>query len=288
MTIEPVEIRKVGIVGAGTMGIGISCDLLLHNFEVVLVDIKQTILENAKEEIFKNIRFAPLLNKNLTPIKLEDAINRLTLTTSIRDVHDCDFIIENVDENIEIKRKVYEDLERFCKKETCFGVDTSCISITEIANYTKRPEQVIGMHFMNPSFLKSVIETIRGFHTSDETIKCVKSFLSKLNKEMILVNDLPGFVSNRISHLFMNEAAFVVQDQIANPEHVDKIFRECFSHKMGPLETADLIGLDTVVNSLDVLYNSYQDPKYRCCPLLKKMVNAGLLGKKTKQGFYKY
>ncbi len=288
MIIEPVEIKKVGIIGAGTMGVGISSDLLLHNFEVVLVDIKQSILENAKEEIFKNIRFAPLLKKNLLPIKLEDATSRLTLTASIEDVKDCDFIIENVDENIEVKRTVYGELEQFCRKETCFGVDTSCISITEIASYTNRPKQVIGMHFMNPSFLKPVIETIRGFHTSEETISCVKNFLSKLNKEMVLVNDLPGFVSNRISHLFMNEAAFVVQDQVASPEQVDKIFRECFSHKMGPLETADLIGLDTVVNSLDVLYDSYQDPKYRCCPLLRKMVCAGLFGKKTKQGFYKY
>ena len=157
-----------------------------------------------------------------------------------------------------------------------------------IASLTKRPTKVIGTHYMNPVPMKTTVETIRGFHTSDATIETTKQLLATMGKECILVNDYPGFVSNRISHLFMNEAAFVVQDQVASAQEVDDIFKQCYGHKMGPLETADLIGLDTVVNSLEVLYESYQDPKFRCCPLLRKMVDAGLLGVKSGEGFYTY
>ncbi|WP_242655185.1 3-hydroxyacyl-CoA dehydrogenase family protein [Clostridium cellulovorans] len=176
-----------------------------------------------------------------------------------------------------------------CPNESClFLVNTSCISITKIASLTKRPDKVIGTHFMNPVHIKTAVEAIKGFYTSEETIEKTKELLSKMGKEMIIVNDLPGFVSNRISHLFMNEAAFVVQDQVAAPAEVDAIFKKCYGHVMGPLETADLIGLDTVVDSLEVLYESYQDPKFKCCPLLKKMVDANLKGRKTGKGFYDY
>jgi 3-hydroxybutyryl-CoA dehydrogenase len=183
---------------------------------------------------------------------------------------------------------VYRALDALCPPEVCFGVNTSCISITRVAGFTQRPDRVIGMHFMNPVYLKTSIEIIRGYHTSEQTIQAARNLLRQLGKDAILVNDYPGFVSNRISHLFMNEAAFVVQDQVATPHEVDAIFKKCYGHTMGPLETADLIGLDTVVHSLDVLYESYQDSKFRCCPLLRKMVHAGLLGVKSGKGFYEY
>jgi 3-hydroxybutyryl-CoA dehydrogenase len=167
-------------------------------------------------------------------------------------------------------------------------VNTSCISITKIGAITKRPDRVVGTHFMNPVPMMKAVEVIKGFYTSEKTIQRTKDLLTSLNKEGIVVNDFPGFVSNRISHLMMNEAAFIVQDQVADIKTVDEIFKKCYSHKMGPLETADLIGIDTVVESLQVLYDSYQDPKFRCCPLLKKMVDAGLLGRKSGRGFYEY
>jgi 3-hydroxybutyryl-CoA dehydrogenase len=212
----------------------------------------------------------------------------MLLTTDLAEVASCDFIIENVTEDWKIKRPVYEQLERVVPPEVCFGANTSCISITQIAGATRRPANVVGIHLMNPVHLKPTVEVIRGHHTSDRTVDTLLQLFSLLGKEAIIVQDLPGFVSNRISHLFMNEAAFVLQDNVASAEKVDMIFRKCFGHKMGPLETADLIGLDTVVRSLDVLYESFQDPKYRCCPLLRKLVHAGHLGRKTGRGFHVY
>lgn len=281
-------IQKVAVIGAGTMGIGIAVDLVLHDFTVILVDNSLKALKNSEKEIENNIRFASLYNKAVTKSKNRNELDNIIFTTEIEDVSSCDFIIENVVEDWEIKKNVYRQIDNICKSEVIFGVDTSCISITRIGSVTKRESKVIGIHFMNPVFMKSSVEVIRGFHTSEECINETKDFLRKLNKEAIIVNDFPGFVSNRISHLFMNEAAFVVQDQVAEPREIDEIFKKCYGHAMGPLETADLIGLDTVVDSLEVLYSSYQDTKFRCCPLLKKMVAAGLLGKKSGKGFYNY
>ncbi|MCP4158370.1 MAG: 3-hydroxyacyl-CoA dehydrogenase family protein [bacterium] len=283
-----MKFKKIGVIGAGTMGIGITVDLVFHGIHSLLVDNSPQQLEKAKEEITKQFRFAPLLYKSAPKMPLEEAMAQVTFSTDTEILSESEFVVENVTEDWDIKKDVYLQLDKICKPEVCFGVDTSCISITKIAGVTQRPDKVVGMHFMNPSYLKPVIEVMRGFHTSDECIDIACALLKQMKKESVIVKDYPGFVSNRISHLFMNEAAFVYQDGVATAEQIDKIFRGCFSHKMGPLETADLIGLDTVMKSLDVLYESYQDPKFRCCPLLRKMVDAGLLGRKSGRGFYNY
>ena len=283
-----MEFKKVGIIGAGNIGIGAATDLILHGIETVLIDISEKQLEIAKSEILKNIRFAPLLLKNSPKLSKQEAEQKLKLTLDINEITSCEFIIENVTEDWKVKEDVYKQLDKIAGEDVCFGCNTSCISITKVGSVTKRPDKIVGIHLMNPVHLKPTVEVIRGFHTSDLTLEKLTALFKQLNKKSIVVNDMPGFVSNRISHLFMNEAMFVLQDQVASAEDIDSIFKKCFGHTMGPLETADLIGLDTVMHSLDVLYKSYQDPKFRCCPLLRKMVYAGHLGRKTGKGFYKY
>ena len=283
-----MKLQRVGVIGVGNIGTGVVTDLVLHGISAVALDVSPEILERAQADVLKNIRFASLLSKNAPRVSKEDALARLRLTTNFDDLSACEFVVENVTEEWEAKRRVYEQLERVMPREVCFGANTSCISITRIGSVTNRPEKVVGMHFMNPVHAMPTVEVIRGYHTSEQTLEVVQQLFSQLNKEAVVVEDLPGFVSNRISHLFMNEAAFVLQDSVATAEKIDTIFKKCFGHKMGPLETADLIGLDTVMHSLDVLYQSYQDPKYRCSPLLRKMVHAGHLGRKSGKGFYVY
>ena len=283
-----MNIESVGVLGVGNIGTEVVTDLVLHGIRVVAFDLTPEILERAKTGVLKNIRFAPLLSKSAPRVSKDDALKQMHFTTSFADLSSCEFIIENVTEDWHVKKVVYEKLDRVMPSEVCFGANTSCISITKIGSVTKRPANVVGIHFMNPVHAQPTVEVIRGYHTSDRTLACLNQLFSQLNKEAILVEDLPGFVSNRISHLFMNEAAFVLQDNVAPAEKIDAIFKKCFGHKMGPLETADLIGLDTVMHSLDVLYESYHDAKYRCSPLLRKLVHAGNLGRKTGKGFYSY
>ena len=283
-----MNIESVGVLGVGNIGTEVVTDLVLHGIKVVAFDLTKEILERAKTKVLKNIRFAPLLSKSAPRVSKDDALKQLHFTTNFADLSSCEFIIENVTEDWHVKKVVYEKLDRVMPSEVCFGANTSCISITKIGSVTKRPANVVGMHFMNPVHAQPTVEVIRGYHTSDRTLACLNQLFSQLNKEAIVVEDLPGFVSNRISHLFMNEAALVLQDNVAPAEKIDAIFKKCFGHKMGPLETADLIGLDTVMHSLDVLYESYHDAKYRCSPLLRKLVHAGNLGRKTGKGFYSY
>jgi len=277
----------IGVIGAGVMGIGVAQRFAQKGHDVVLIDISEEILEVAKSNLEKNIRFYKMFAKNDTSVN-EDIIGKIKFTTNYDLLKDVDYVIENVPEVFETKKEVYKLLESVCKKDCIYMVNTSCISITKIGGLTNRADKVIGTHFMNPVPVKKATEVIKGYHTSEETVAAVEALLETVGKRAIVVNDYPGFVSNRISHLLMNEAAYTLQDSVATVEDIDDIFKSCFEHKMGPLETADLIGLDTVVSSLNILYESYQDPKYRCCPLLRKMVDAGHLGRKTGKGFYEY
>ena len=197
-------------------------------------------------------------------------------------------MVENSTEKWVIKKEIYPQLDAICPEQTVFAANTSCISITRIGSVTNRPDRIVGMHFMNPVPMKPTVEVIRGYHTSEETLATAKQFLAGMNKDGIVVNDSPGFVSNRVLMLTVNEAAFLLHEGVSNAKDVDDIFKKCFGHKMGPLETADLIGLDTILYSIEVLHESFADSKYRPCPLLQKMVDAGLYGRKSGSGFYTY
>lgn len=283
-----MKIQVVGVVGAGVMGIGVAQNLAQTGHQVILVDISEDILENAKKEIRNNVRFQGFFQKNEQAESPDNILHRIKFSTNYKFLESAEFVIENATEKWDIKKGIYAQLDAICPEKTVFAANTSAISITRIASVTKRADKVIGMHFMNPVPMKPMVEMIRGYHTSDETISTAKELLAQMGKEGILVNDSPGFVSNRVLMLTINEAIFLIQDQVASVEEVDRIFKTCFGHKMGPLETADLIGLDTILFSIEVLYESFNDSKYRPCPMLKKMVDAGLHGRKNGQGFYTY
>lgn len=283
-----MAIRAVGVIGAGVMGVGVAQNLAQAKCQVILVDLTDEVLAQAKTKIMHNLRLQRMLDKTSFSESIEQIMERITFTTSYNLFTDVDFVIENVTEKWESKKNIYPQIDALCPAHCVFAVNTSAISITRIASLTRRPDRVLGMHFMNPVPMKTMVETIRGYHTSEQTIAIAKDLLAMMGKECIVVNDMPGFVSNRVLMLTVNEAVYLVQDQVAAAEEVDTIFKSCFGHKMGPLETADLIGLDTILYSVEVLYESYNDSKYRPCPLLKKMVDAGLYGRKSGQGFYTY
>ncbi|MFC3745649.1 3-hydroxyacyl-CoA dehydrogenase family protein [Paenibacillus sp. GCM10012306] len=280
--------RTIGIIGAGTMGCGVAQTFAEYGYQVVLLDISREALDKAYRNIYNISRFRLFQNAGGLSVEPEDLVARIKFTIDIHDLAEADFIVENAVENVAVKKEIYKQLDDICRPEVIFAANTSCISITQLGSYTTRPEQVIGIHFMNPVPQIAAAEVIRGFLTSEKTIKSTLELLERIHKESIVIQDSPGFVSNRISHLMMNEAIFLVQEQCAEPKDIDAIFEKCYGHKMGPLATADLIGLDTVLDSLNVLYESFQDSKFRCCPLLRKMVNANKLGVKSGEGFYKY
>lgn len=279
---------KVAIIGAGTMGRDIALNMAAYDIQCVLMDSSEEVLEGVRRDIKQKLRFYKMSIPNFRDITNDFINEKICLSTNLGGLEDADWVIENVTEDWDIKSEVYSSLDKAIPSTTPIAVNTSCISITRVASLVSHPDRVIGMHFMNPVPMKPAVEGIRGFHTSEDTIIKAKELLKRIDKKIILVNDSPGFVANRLSHLFMNEAAFLVQENIADAQSIDAIFKEGYGHAMGPLETADLIGLDTVLNSLKVLYDSHQDSKFRCCPLLQKMVDAGLLGRKSGRGFYTY
>jgi 3-hydroxybutyryl-CoA dehydrogenase len=282
-------LKRIGVIGAGVMGVGVAQALVQTQHDVVLIDIHDDILAQAKDQIYQNIRLSRLFNRPQESDKSPDElISQITFTTNYQKLQDVDFVVENSTEKWQIKKEIYPQLDAICPPETVFAANTSCISITRIGSVTNRPDRIVGMHFMNPVPMKPTGEVIRGYHTSDEALSIAQQFLAGMNIDCIVVNDSPGFVSNRVLMLTINEAAFLLHEGVSNAEDVDQIFKKCFGHKMGPLETADLIGLDTILYSIEVLHESFADSKYRPCPLLQKMVDAGLYGRKSGTGFYSY
>ncbi|MFD5437926.1 3-hydroxyacyl-CoA dehydrogenase family protein [Kitasatospora sp. NPDC127067] len=283
-----MSIRTVGVIGAGTIGRGVAQSFAESGFEVILVDISLAQLDSAVAQIGRDLLVQPMLLGK--PLK-EDAktvLARITTRTELTSLADADFVVENVTEDWDIKRTVYEQIDTICRPGVIFGVNTSAVPITRVGSVTGRPAEILGLHFMNPVPMMDTVEVVSGHFTSEETLNTALGLLSDMGKEGIVVQDAPGFITNRVLMVTINEAIFCVQDQIASAEDVDKMFRGCFGHKMGPLETGDLIGLDTILNSITVMYESYKDSKYRPAPLLQKMVDARLLGRKTGQGFYTY
>lgn len=283
------KLETIGVVGAGVMGTGVAQNLAQRGMQVQLIDTAEAILAKATTQIEQTLRFAGMMGEGDADAEDSEVVMaRIQTSTDLATLAEVDFVVENTTEKWDIKAAVYPQLDAICRPEVVFAVNTSAISITRVGGVTQRPQQVVGMHFMNPVPLKPMVEVIRGHHTSDETIATAQQFLTQMGKEGVVVEDYPGFVSNRVLMLTVNEAIFLVQDGVSNAEDVDRIFVGCFGHKMGPLGTADLIGLDTILYSLDVLYESYNDPKFRPAPLLKKMVAAGLHGRKSGEGFFKY
>jgi 3-hydroxybutyryl-CoA dehydrogenase len=278
---------QVGVIGAGVMGTGLTQDLVAHGFGVVLIDRSEETLATARRDIEGYGRFRRLLGSKDTG-DYNANLSRVVYSTDLNKVAVADFVVENITEDWALKREVYPVIDEACSRDTVFAANTSAIPITKLAGLTRRPDRIVGMHFMNPVPMKQAVEVIRGWHTSEETLKRADQLLTGLGKKGITVADSPGFVSNRVLMLTVNEAVYLVHEGVATAADVDEVFRSCFGHKMGPLETADLIGLDTILYSIEVLQESFADSKYRPCPLLKKMVDAGLYGRKSGQGFYSY
>ena len=283
-----MDVQRVGVIGAGVIGVGVIQDLAQTGHDVLVVDMDSGSLEGAERTLRRTIRLHHLVAGTGRPLNVADVMGRIVFVTDLALLADRQFVIENVTEDWSVKRPLYEQLDRICPESCVLAANTSVIPITKIAAVTSRPSNVVGMHFMNPVPLKPVVEVIRGHHTSDSTIEAATQLLSQMNKSAIVVGDSPGFVSNRVLMLMINEAAFVLHEGVASVASVDAIFKDCFGHPMGPLETADLIGIDTILWSIKGLQEGLGDSKYRPCPLLENMVTAGLLGRKSGKGFYAY
>jgi 3-hydroxybutyryl-CoA dehydrogenase len=282
-----MQIQKVGVIGAGTMGNGIAQIFARAGYSVVLCDVEQQFLNRGLETIIKNLDREVAKNKISAEDK-ESALRRIDPVTDRAKLAECDFIVEAATEKLEIKTEIFRDLDRVARPDVILASNTSSISITKIAALTKRPGKVIGMHFFNPVPVMKLVEVIRGLATSAETFAAVRELAVKLEKTPVEVNDAPGFVSNRVLMPLLNEAMYAVMEGVATAEAVDEVFKLGMAHPMGPLTLADFIGLDVCLDIMRVLQDGLGDPKYRPCPLLIKMVDAGWLGKKSGRGFYQY
>jgi 3-hydroxybutyryl-CoA dehydrogenase len=281
-----VTVTVVGVVGAGVMGAGVAQSVAQAGHQVVLADLSTEVLHRARRDIEHSCRASRLFGG--PAVDTDAVMSAISCVVGAQGLAKADVVIENITENWDRKRALYRELDEFCDPSTVFIANTSAIPITKLASATSRPDRVVGVHFMNPVPLKSVVELIPGHHTSPETLDRCRQLLTEMGKRAIEVKDGCGFISNRVLMLTVNEAAYLVYEGVADASAVDEVFRGCFGHPMGPLETADLIGVDTILYSVEVLYEYFNDSKYRPCPLLRHMTDAGLHGRKTGQGFYTY
>ena len=279
--------KNIFIMGAGTMGLDIAQAFAKYDFSVTVRDISQEIIDNAKGRLTKSL--TKLVEKGKIPeLEMNKLLSNISFTTELESARSADLVLEAIVENVNIKKTVFAELDTICPENTIFASNTSSISITEIASSTKRADRFIGMHFFNPANRMKLVEVIRGANTSDDTFNAIKSLSIEIMKEPVEVAEAPGFVVNRILVPMINEAIFVYAEGIASVEDIDKAMCLGANHPMGPLALADFIGLDVCLAIMDTLYSETHDSKYRACPLLRKMVRGGKLGKKTKAGFYKY
>ncbi|WP_341479079.1 3-hydroxybutyryl-CoA dehydrogenase [Heliobacterium chlorum] len=279
--------KRIMVIGAGQMGSGIAQTAALAGFQTVLHDISFEFANKGLNTIKKSL--SKFLEKGkITAEDMEATLGRLQLSDNLENAKNCDIIIEAASEKMEIKSQIFRTLDEVAPAHAILASNTSSLPITELAACTKRPTQVIGMHFMNPVPLMKLVEIIRGLATSDEVYQVIEDLAKQMGKVPVAVNDVPGFVSNRISQVMINEAIWCLYEGVGNPEGIDTIMKLGFNHPMGPLALADLIGLDTVLSILEIMHEGYGDPRYRPCPLLRKYVKAGWLGRKSGRGFYNY